>query len=308
MDKHTRHFLRYISLERRYSAHTVESYSTDLTQFESFLHTYFNTSTVFWQRIEKKIIRHFLISLQERGIGKRSAARKLAVIKSFFKFLNREEIINQNPALSIKMPKFEKKLPEYVSEQEIDQILMLPEVRTFEGLRDLLILELLYGTGMRLSELINLKETDVLINENLVRILGKGNKERVVPLGSEAKKVLLQYLEIRPQYAEKEVECLLVLKSGKKMYPVAVQRILKKYLSEISQMQKTSPHVLRHTYATHLLNAGAGIRTVKDLLGHENLSTTQVYTHLSIDHLKNVYNRAHPGATDKSINKLRRSQ
>lgn len=302
MDKNIREFLRYISLERRYSAHTVESYSTDLTQFESFLHSYFNTNTVFWKRVEKKIIRHFLISLQEQGIGRRSTARKLAAIKSFFKYLQREEIIVQNPALSIKMPKFEVRLPQFISEQEMDRILQLPEVRTFEGLRDLLILELLYGTGMRLSELIQLKESDILKEEKLVRILGKGNKERVVPVGNEAIKVLQQYLEHRPQYASKTVEHLLVLKSGKKMYPVAVQRILKKYLGEISQMQKTSPHVLRHTYATHLLNAGAGIRVVKDLLGHENLSTTQVYTHLSIDHLKNIYNRAHPGATDKSIN------
>ncbi len=308
MDKNIRNFLRYISLERRYSAHTVESYSNDLTQFASFLYNYFNTNTVFWQRIEKKIIRHFLISLQERGISKRSVARKLAAIKSFFKYLHREEIIEQNHALSIKMPKFERKLPEFISEQEIEQLLALPEVRSFEGLRDLLILELLYGTGMRLSELINLKEKDILMAENLVRILGKGNKERVIPIGNEAKKVLLNYLEFRPQYAGKSVEHLLVLKSGKKMYPVAVQRILKKYLGEVSQIQKTSPHILRHTYATHLLNAGAGIRVVKDLLGHENLSTTQVYTHLSIDHLKNIYNRAHPGATDKSINKLRRSQ
>lgn len=308
MDKNIRNFLRYISQERRYSANTVESYSIDLVQFESFIHTYFNTDKIFWRHIDKKIIRHFLISLQESGIGRRSSARKLATIKSFFKYLNLEEIIIQNPALSIKMPRFEKKLPEYVSEQEIDQILQLPELNTFEGIRDLLILELLYGTGMRLSELINLREIDILLSENLLRILGKGNKERVVPLGSAARKVLIQYLEIRPQYAEKEVECLFVLKSGKKMYPVAVQRILKKYLGEIAQLQKTGPHVLRHTYATHLLNAGAGIRAVKDLLGHENLSTTQVYTHLSIDHLKDVYNRAHPGATDKSINKLRRSQ
>lgn len=300
MDKNIRNFLRYIALERRYSANTVEAYSNDLSQFESFLKNYFNAPTVFWQNVEKKIIRHFMISLQESDISRRSVARKLATIKSFFKFLNREEILNQNPALSIKMPKFEKKLPEFIPLADIEKILALPQVRSFDGLRDLAILELFYGTGMRLSELINLTEAHLLLSENLVRIHGKGNKERVVPLGEAAKKVIIQYLEIRPQYAEKDVENLFVLKSGKKMYPIAVQRIMKKYLSEITTINKKSPHILRHSYATHLLNAGAGIRVVKDLLGHENLSTTQVYTHLSIDHLKDIYKRAHPGASDKS--------
>lgn len=300
MDKNIRNFLRYIALERRYSANTVEAYSNDLSQFESFLKNYFNAPTVFWQNIEKKIIRHFMISLQESDISRRSVARKLATIKSFFKFLNREEILDQNPALSIKMPKFEKKLPEFIPLADIEKILALPQVRSFDGLRDLAILELFYGTGMRLSELINLTEANLLLSENLVRIHGKGNKERVVPLGEAAKKVIIQYLEIRPQYAEKDVENLFVLKSGKKMYPIAVQRIMKKYLSEITTINKKSPHILRHSYATHLLNAGAGIRVVKDLLGHENLSTTQVYTHLSIDHLKDIYKRAHPGASDKS--------
>ena len=307
MDKNIRNFLRYLAQERHYSSNTIEAYANDLVQFESFLTNYFNIQTVFWQRVDKKIIRHFMISLQENNISRRSVARKLATIKSFFKFLNREEIIDINPALSIKMPKFEKKLPEFISPEEIENILKLPQVRTFEGLRDLAILELLYGTGMRLTELINIMDKDLLLAENLVRVHGKGNKDRVIPVGEAAKKVLLEYLEIRPQYAEKNVENIFVLKSGKKMYPIAVQRIIKKYLSGVTNIHKKSPHVLRHTYATHLLNAGAGIRVVKDLLGHENLSTTQVYTHLSIDHLKNIYNRAHPGASDKTINQRRRS-
>ncbi len=298
MDKHIRSFLRYLTLERRYSEHTVAAYSTDLSQFETFLLEYFNKSVIHWQQADKTIIRHFMISLQELGVSRRSTARKLAAIKSFFKFLNREEIIYQNPALSIKMPKFESRLPEFIPLSEIETILRLPEVRTFEGLRDLAILELFYGTGMRLSELINLECSHLLLKEDLVRIHGKGNKERVVPVGQAAKKILLHYLEIRSQYAAKNVENLFVLKSGKKMYPGAVQRLIKKYLSGISSVQIKSPHVLRHSYATHLMNAGAGIRVVKDLLGHENLSTTQVYTHLSIDHLKKIYNRAHPGASD----------
>ncbi len=307
MDKHIRGFLKYIALERRYSAHTVESYAGDLEQFATFLTNYFNTREILWPNIKKAHIRHFMVSLQEHGISRRSVARKLAALKSFFKYLTREEIIELNPALSIKMPRFEKKLPEFIPQEEVDAIMRLPQVNTFEGLRDLAILELLYGTGMRLSELIDLKVSDLLLNEDLVRVFGKGSKERIVPLGASAKQILEKYLEIRPQYVEKNVDTVFILKSGKRMYPVAVQRIIKKYLSNIPNLDKKSPHVLRHSYATHLLNAGASIRVVKDLLGHENLSTTQVYTHLSIDHLKSIYNRAHPGASDKSSIKLRRS-
>lgn len=307
MDKHIRGFLKYIALERRYSAHTVESYAGDLEQFATFLTNYFNTREILWPNIKKAHIRHFMVSLQEHGISRRSVARKLAALKSFFKYLTREEIIELNPALSIKMPRFEKKLPEFIPQEEVDAIMRLPQVNTFEGLRDLAILELLYGTGMRLSELIDLKVSDLLLNEDLVRVFGKGSKERIVPLGASAKQILEKYLEIRPQYVGKNVDTVFILKSGKRMYPVAVQRIIKKYLSNIPNLDKKSPHVLRHSYATHLLNAGASIRVVKDLLGHENLSTTQVYTHLSIDHLKSIYNRAHPGASDKSSIKLRRS-
>ncbi len=307
MDKHIRDFLKYISLERRYSAHTVESYAGDLEQFETFLRNYFNTQEIIWPNIKKEQIRHFMISLQEHGISRRSVARKLAALKSFFKYMTREEIIEANPALTIKMPRFEKKLPEFIPQADVDKIMHLPQVQSFEGLRDLAILELLYGTGMRLSELIELQVNDLLLSEDLVRVFGKGSKERIVPLGASAKRILEKYLEIRPQYVEKNVDTVFILKSGKKMYPVAVQRIIKKYLSHIPNLDKKSPHILRHSYATHLLNAGASIRVVKDLLGHENLSTTQVYTHLSIDHLKNIYNRAHPGASDKSSIKLRRS-
>ncbi|MBD3224442.1 MAG: tyrosine-type recombinase/integrase [Caldithrix sp.] len=212
-----------------------------------------------------------------------------------------------NPSLSLKIPKFERKLPEYLTIEEIEKLLRLPEINTFEGLRDLAIMECFYGTGMRLTELINLKLNDIYFDEDLIRVLGKGKKERIIPLGQAAKKILEKYLAIRPQYANKSVENVFVLKNGKIMYPMAIQRIIKKYLNQISNIQQKSPHTLRHSYATHLLNSGAGIRVVKDLLGHENLSTTQVYTHLSIDHLKNIYHRAHPGASETKQNKRRRS-
>ncbi len=298
MDKHIRSFIKYISLERRYSKLTAESYTNDLRQFEDFLKEYLQSDIVFWHLADKKVIRYYLVYLQEQDLSRRSIARKLATIKSFFKYLSREEIIPRNPALSIKMPRYEKKLPEYISLKEMEAILKLPQLNDFEGIRDLTILELFYGTGMRLSELINLKMSQLLLKEDLIRIRGKGNKDRVVPIGSAAKKILERYLEFRPQYADNSVDNVLVLKSGKTMYPMAVQRIVKKYLSQLSHLNHKSPHLLRHTYATHLLNAGASIRVVKDLLGHESLSTTQVYTHMSIEHLKDVYKHAHPGASD----------
>lgn len=303
MDSQIRKFLDFLILEKRYSGNTAQAYAADLTQFETFALEYFRTDQIEWNRIEKKTLRYFLVFLQENDISKRSIARKLAAIKSLFKFLTREEVIKINPALAIKLPKFENKLPEYMSEDEVVDLMRQPDSATFEGVRDLAILEFFYGTGMRLSELLNLKITDVFMNENLVRIVGKGNKERVVPVGNVAVKILKKYLAFRPQFTKHDVDNLFVLKSGKKMYPMAVQRIVKKYLDFVSNSHQKSPHVLRHSYATHLLNAGANIRVVKDLLGHESLSTTQIYTHMSIEHLKKIYNQAHPGASNKSSKK-----
>jgi integrase/recombinase XerC len=307
MDKNILEFIKYIKLEKRFSDHTVESYENDLRQLQAFIIDYYGSDKIFWNLIDKKIIRYFMIYLQDKKISRRSIARKMATLKSFFKFLVREEVIEQNPTLTIKMPKFDKKLPEYLSEPEIDKMLELPKSGTFEGLRDLTILELFYGTGIRLSELINLKISDLLLTDNLIRVLGKGQKERIIPLGSIARKVLDHYLQIRPQYADKNVDNIFVLKSGKIMYPMAIQRIVQKYIRQVSNIDHNNPHSLRHSYATHLLNAGASIRVVKDLLGHESLSTTQVYTHMSIDHLKNIYNKAYPSASDETNHKRRRS-
>jgi len=297
MDIQIRNFLKYLYLERRYSSKTVEAYGTDLIQFEAYLFDYFRLEKIPWEKVDKKNILLFLVSLQDNGISKRSIARKLATLKSFFKYLTREEIIFRNPGLNIKIPKFDKKLPSYASESEIDRLLKLPDKGTFEGLRDQAILELFYGTGIRLSELINMKLSDISLEEEMIKVLGKGNKERMIPLGSVAREILTAYFNVRSKFAQNSVDNVFVLKSGKKMYPMAVQRIVKKYLSLASNSFKQSPHLLRHSYATHLLNAGANIRVVKDLLGHESLSTTQVYTHLSIDHLKKIYEEAHPGSS-----------
>ncbi|MCD6374015.1 MAG: tyrosine recombinase XerC [Caldisericaceae bacterium] len=306
MNKKVRDFLRYLYLERRFTRNTITSYGTDLVQFQRFLENHLGTSQINWSLVDKRTIRYFLINLQEQNVSKRTVARKLATLKSFFRYLVKNEILESNPVSSIKMPKLEKKLPEYLSVSETEKLLSLPDFKTFEGLRDLAILELFYGTGIRLSELINLKVDQIDLKQQLIRVIGKGNKERIVPFGGSAKQIVEKYLLIRPQFAENSVDNLFVLKSGKKMYPMAVQRIVQKYLKQASNVQQKSPHILRHSFATHLLNQGADIRVVKDLLGHENLTTTQIYTHLSIDHLKRIYNQAHPRASNKSSKNRRR--
>ncbi|MBN2424868.1 MAG: tyrosine recombinase XerC [Calditrichaceae bacterium] len=307
MNSQIRQFLKYLALERHYSNHTLKSYTTDLLQFEEYLQSAYRAEKVFWHLINRNTLRGFLVYLQEEGLSLRSVGRKLATVKSFFKYLAREEIIPKNPAATIKMPKFDKKLPEFISTDEIEKVFKTIKGTSFEDIRDLCILELFYGTGMRLSELINIKVSDIYFKENLIRLIGKGNKERIVPFGSFAKRILEKYMQFRTQIAPENVDNIFVLKNGKKMYPAAIQRLVKKYLATASSTHKKSPHILRHTFATHLLNKGASIRVVKDLLGHESLSTTQVYTHISIDHLKKVYNQTHPGSLNKSKSKLRRS-
>jgi len=299
MDLTISKFLRYIALEKRYSPKTIESYSTDLTQFEKYLDDLTDGHDIYWQKIDKRYVRHFLMELQQRGLNKRSIARKVATIKSFFKFLEKEEIVEKSIASTIKMPRFDNKLPEYLSEQEIEKIVNLPDLSDFEGVRDKAILELFYSCGFRLNELLTLKLENLMLRENALRVIGKGRKERILPVGIHAKNSLLYYLDCRKEIAQAGVQEIFVLKSGKPMYPMSVQRLIKKYINMVVNISTASPHMLRHSYATHLLNAGANIRVVKDLLGHENLSTTQVYTHLSIDHLKNVYKKAHPGVKNK---------
>jgi integrase/recombinase XerC len=216
-------------------------------------------------------------------------------------------LIPENPCISIHVPKYEKKLPEFLAEDEVDLLMKMPDQSTFSGLRDLAILEFFYSTGIRLSELLGLKMTDLDFQQELVRVIGKGNKERIIPFGSKAKEVLKEYLNFRTQIGTTLSDVLFINEKGQALYPMAVQRMVKKYLIQIPGLVQKSPHILRHSYATHLINHGAGIRTVKDLLGHSNLSTTQIYTHVSIDHLKEVYADAHPGARVSQNSQKRRS-
>ncbi len=306
MNVSVRQFVKYLKLERGYSEKTTVAYQTDLLQFENFIAEKQQTDRINWKLIRRNTIRDFMGLLANQGLERRSIARKLAAVKSFFKFLALQGDIEANPAAGIKTPKYSSTLPEFISIQLIDELMALPDTRTFEGVRDRAILEIFYGTGMRRAELLNLSLDDIEWEQNLIRVLGKGGKERVVPVGNSALQWLKKYVDRRSFYALPGVDAVFILKSGKKMYPMIIQRLVNKYLQNLAEIKKKSAHVLRHTFATHLMNNGADIRAVKDLLGHASLSTTQIYTHVSIDHLKNIYNRAHPGVDHKSTHKTRR--
>jgi len=297
MHRYQREFIKYIKLERRYSENTVEAYQNDLQQFESFLMDYFHTDTINWFLVDKRIIRGYLGWLSTRNLRKISIARKLAALKSYFKFLTRNEYLQINPTLTTRTPRIEKRLPEFLSIEHMESLMEMPDIKSFEGVRDRAMLELFYAAGIRRAELIDLRKSDLMFEQGLIRVIGKGEKERILPIGGYAREMLEKYLSMRNEQVTIDIDHVFVLKSGKKMYPMLVHRIISKYLGKLSDIKKKSPHVLRHTFATHLMNQGADIRAVKDLLGHASLSTTQIYTHTSIERLKSVYTRAHPGAS-----------
>jgi integrase/recombinase XerC len=306
MHRFIREYIKYIKLERRFSPHTVDSYQADLQQLERFLQKYLHSDSINWSLVNRRVIRDYLGWLATAGLRRISIARKLASLKSFYTYLSRQKWVEKNPTLTIKTPRFEKHLPEFISVESMIQLLEMPAGPTFEGERDRTILELFYASGIRRAELLSLEIKDLNLDEGLIRVLGKGEKMRVVPVGSFAIRCLNQYLPLRQGKVMTGVEKVFILESGEPMYPMAIHRIIGKYLQKISDIKKKSPHVLRHSFATHLMNQGADIRAVKDLLGHANLSTTQIYTHTSIDHLKDVYARAHPGGSGKSTKSRRR--
>jgi integrase/recombinase XerC len=284
-------FLKYIVAEKRFSEHTIKSYSTDLNQFFTFLRNEFDISNNL-NEVSHQLVRSWVATLIESQMSSRSVNRKISTLKTYFKFMIREGYVSKNPMLKVVAPKSKKRLPVFI---EKDQILSLLNDVQFEegfvGERNKLILEFFYVTGMRLSELINIQIKDIDFDNNLVKVLGKRNKERLIPLSSSVISDLRKFI-----LKNEKSKFLFTNLDGDKLYEKAVYRIVNKSISKISSVNKKSPHVLRHTFATHMLNNGADINAIKELLGHANLSATQVYTHNTIEKLKTVYKQAHPRA------------
>lgn len=291
-------FLRYLEYEKRYSPKTIRSYRVDLTQFRDFLKTTYETEP---SEASYTMVRGWLVVLSETDLNNASINRKVACLRSFFKFLMKEARISKNPMQKIRALKTPKKLPQFVAQKEMESLLDRPDFgHHFAGVRDQLVLELLYGTGMRLAELISLGDPGINLRERTMKVLGKRNKERIIPFTDSLAALISDYQKIRGlEFPNHTGIPLLLTDRGTPMYPMFVYRLVKHHLQIIQSAEKKSPHVLRHTYATHLLNQGAEINAVKDLLGHTSLAATQVYTHNSIEKLKQVYQQAHPKAKPK---------
>jgi tyrosine recombinase XerC len=297
MQSHVDGFLRSLSDERGYSTNTVAAYRVDLGQFLAFLQR--QPGDAGFEAVDQRVLRRFLGELLEKGFSKRSVARKIACLKSFFKWLRRKKIVPTDPTLLVGTPRLEKRLPHFLDERSAALVMEQPDRSTPEGARDAAILELFYSTGMRLGELLGLCPGDLNREEQTVKVTGKGNKQRILPIGSRAMEALQIYLERRRDLlgrGAKDPGTLFVTKRGKSMSPKGVNIIVGRYIDRVSESEKKSPHVLRHTFATHLLDRGADLQAVKELLGHASLSTTQVYTHVSVDRLRKVYSQAHPKA------------
>ncbi|MEE3243761.1 MAG: tyrosine-type recombinase/integrase [Bacteroidota bacterium] len=287
-------FIDYLELERKYSAHTVLAYQKDLEAFFRFVKELYEVEDP--KMISYTFVRSWIAQLAEAGVSHRSINRKISSLKAFYKFLLKTGDITQSPLAQHKSLKMKKEIQVPFSEAEVDKVLKaLQASEEFSDLRDLAIVSLFYATGMRRSELINLKISDVDFSAHNIKVLGKRNKERIIPLIFWVEEGLKKYLEARENYGvDKNNPFLLLTNKGDKLYETFVYRIINDYFSKVSQKTKTSPHMLRHTFATHLLNNGADLNAVKELLGHASLASTQVYTHTSIAELGRVYKNAHP--------------
>ena len=283
-------FLEYLEFEKRYSKHTIVSYKTDLLQFDVYLSVLFEVGI---EEATHVMIRSWMVTLVESGISSRTINRKKSTLQVFYKYLKAKVLIQESPMQKVVAPKVEKRLPHYVKKQDMESLFSEVEfTNDFFGSRDRLILELFYSTGMRLSELVELKEGSVL--EDSIKVVGKRNKERVIPITSVMKGKIIDYIRLKRNEFPESTQSLFVTDKGEKLYQKFVYRKVKQYLSLVTSQGKKSPHVLRHTFATHMLDNGAELNAIKEVLGHASLSATQVYTHNSIEKLKNVYKQAHP--------------
>ncbi|MBE6276534.1 MAG: tyrosine recombinase XerC [Bacteroides sp.] len=289
-------FLKYLRFERNYSEKTIVSYGIDLKEFGDFLREKDLGEDL--TKVDAGDVRSWMVDLMGKGRAATSVNRKLSSLRSFYRFLLKKKEIEVNPMLKVVGPKKKKTLPSFLREQEMDRLLdEISFEENFEGCRDRLILEMFYATGMRLSELIGLNDADIDFSARLLKVTGKRDKQRLIPFGDELELDLLKYIKVRNEtFPEREIESLFVYEDGKRMYPNQVYRIVKRNLSKVVTLKKRSPHVLRHTFATAMLNDNAELRAVKELLGHESLATTEIYTHTTFEELKKVYEQAHPRA------------
>ena len=286
-------FFNYLRFEKRNSSHTVVAYKIDLDQFVQFCIEMVGEFNV--KKVDAKIIRSWIVELMENDLSARSVNRKVTTIKSFYKFLLKEQIVDFNPTTYLTLPKIRKKLPNFVEEKNLNHLLDDGFFQNdFEGIRDKLIVTLLYATGIRLAELLQLKDSDFDIKNCMIRVLGKGKKERIIPYPTSINQLVEQYINERNTKVGIKTERLLVTEKGNPAYEKLIYRVVKNNLAKVTLLEKKSPHVLRHTYATHLLNNGADLNAVKELLGHANLAATQIYTHTTFQRLHDIYKQAHP--------------
>ncbi len=291
-------YIDHLQYEKRASAHTVTAYKHDLVQFFQYMEEGLGIGSL--EEIKAADIRTWIITLLEDDTHcARSVNRKISALKAFYRYSMQVGQVERNPMLQIHAPKFQKKLPEYVEQRDMDYLFdEIPFEESFEGVRDKLILFLFYATGIREAELLGIKKLDIDLENNSLKVLGKRNKERIIPFGEALHHLFTAYLE----YYEKNVKpdkqnyYIFVAANGKQLYPKAIYRIVRKYLDMVTTIGKRSPHIIRHTFATHMLNNGADLSAIKEILGHSSLAATQVYTHSSIEQLKNIYKQAHPRA------------
>ncbi len=286
MNRYVEKFISYLDIEKNYSKHTLLNYKIDLDEF------FFYLQETPIERVDYFHLRRYLGNLRSKNLKPRTLARKLSALRSLFKFLFREGLIKKNPSALLMTPKLDKKLPHFLSEVDTVRLLEAPPVDQKASLRDRAILETLYSTGMRVSELVSLNKGSIDFISNIVKVAGKGKKERLIPIGNTALDLVKKYLDTRPHQSD----AIFLNQHGRRLTDRSIRNIVNKYIEKASIQSKISPHALRHSFATHLLNAGADLRAVQELLGHVNLSTTQIYTHMTTEKLKTIYNKAHPRA------------